>query len=77
MHAIAGCFFSTNEKVWVLKIPLEQIESNVNWEEAKSGCFAHLYGADLGSMEIENMTAFTRGDGEDWTATLEKHEWLL
>lgn len=77
MPATAGRFFSTDEKLWVLKISLEQIESNVEWEEAKSGCFAHLYGADVGQMEIENTKAFTRGEGEDWTATLEKDETLL
>ncbi|KAF6230635.1 hypothetical protein HO173_011172 [Letharia columbiana] len=74
--ATAGRFFSANEKLWVLRIPLKQIESNVKWEEAKSGCFAHLYGADLGQMEIEDTKAFTRGESDDWTAILEKDEWL-
>ena len=60
----------------MLKIPLKQIESNVRWEEAKSGCFAHLYGADLGQKEVESTKAFTRGEGDDWTAILEKDEWL-
>ena len=60
----------------MLRIPLKQIESNVKWEEAKSGCFAHLYGADLGQMEIEDTRAFTRGESYDWTAILEKDEWL-
>lgn len=74
--ATAGRFFSTNEKLWILKIPLKQIESNLRWEEAESGCFAHLYGADLGKTEIESTKAFTRGEGENWTAKLEKEEWL-
>lgn len=74
--ATAGRFFSASEKLWVLKIPLKQIESNVKWEEAKSGCFAHLYGADLGRTEVENMKVFNKGEGDDWTAMLEKDEWL-
>ena len=74
--ATAGLFFSTNEKLWVLKIPLKQIESNVRWEEAESGSFPHLYGADLGKAEIDSTKAFTRGEGEDWAAKLEKEEWL-
>lgn len=72
----AGLFFSMNEKLWVLKIPLKHIESNVKWVEAESGCL-HLYGADLGKREIETTKAFTRGEGEDWTAELEKDAWLL
>lgn len=74
--ATAGRFFSTSEKLWVLKIPLKQIESNVTWEENSSGCFPHLYGAGLGRMEVESTKAFMRGEVEEWTAILEKDEWL-
>ena len=74
--ATADRFFSTSEKLWVLKIPLKQIESNVRWEESKSGCFAHLYGADLGRTEVESTKAFTRGHGNKWAAKFEKDEWL-
>lgn len=74
--ATAGRFFSASEKLWVLKIPLKQIESNVKWEEGKSGCFPHLYEADLGQMEVENTKAFMRGEGDDWTVILDKDEWL-
>ena len=73
--ATAGRFYTTDEKLWVLKIPLKQIESNVKWEG--EACFPHLYGADLGQTEIESTKAFTRGEGEDWTTKLEKDEWLL
>lgn len=74
--ATAGRFFSASEKLWVLKIPLGKIESNVKWEEAESGCFAHLYGADLGRAEVDNTKAYMRGEGDDWVAMLEKDEWL-
>lgn len=76
LPATAGRFFSASQKLWVLKIPLKQIESNVKWEEGKSGCFAHLYGANLGRMEVESTKAFMRGGGNDWTAILEKDKWL-
>ena len=72
----AGRFFSTSEKLWLLKIPLKQIESNVRWEESKSGCFAHLYGADLGQREVESTKAFMRDEGHKWNAILEMDEWL-
>lgn len=74
--ATADRFFSTSKKLWVLKIPLKQIESNVRWEESKSGYFAHLYGAVLGRMEVEGTKAFTRGEDNKWTAKFEKDEWL-
>ena len=73
--ATAGSFFSASEKLWVLKIPLKRIESNVKWE-ANGGCFPHLYGADLGKTEVEDVKAFTRGEGGDWISILEKDEWL-
>ena len=74
--ATAGRFFSTSEKLWVLKIPLKQIESNVRWEENQSGCFPHLYGANLGHREIESTKVFMRGEGYTWTVVLEEDEWL-
>ena len=72
----AGRFFSTSENLWLLKIPLKGIESNVKWEEVKSGCFPHLYGSGLGRMEVEDMKAFAKGKGDEWTTILEKDGWL-
>lgn len=74
--ATAGRFFSASETLWMLRIPLKRIESKVKWEEVKSGCFAHLYGADLGHREVESTKVFTRGEGDGWIAILEKDEWL-
>lgn len=72
----AGRFFSTSETLWLLKVPIERVESNVKWEEMKSGCFPHLYSAGLGRMEVEDTKAFTKGKDEEWTTILEKNEWL-
>ena len=74
--ATAARFFSASDKLWLLMVPLERIEGNLKWEEMGSGCFAHLYGADLGRMEVESVGAFTRGEGDDWSAVLGKDEWL-
>ena len=74
--ATAGRFYTTSEKLWVLKIPLKYIQSNVKWEENKSGCFPHLYGSNLGQWEVESTKAFTRGEDNEWTAILEKDKWL-
>ena len=76
MPATADRFYSGNKNIWVLRIPLERIKSNLKWEENESGCFPHLYGADLGQMEVERMKAFTKGDGGGWTEVLEKDELL-
>ena len=74
--ATAGRFFSTSEKLWVLKIPLKQVQSSLKWEENKSGCFPHLYGAGLGHSEVECTKAFTRGVHDEWATILEEDEWL-
>ena len=72
----AGRFFSATEKLWVLKIPVQKLESNVRWEENQSGCFPHLYGAHLGQREVESTKTFTRGEDYKWTAILKEDEWL-
>ena len=74
--ATAGRFFSTSEKLWVLKIPLKQVQSSLKWEENKSGCFPHLYGAGLGHSEVESTKAFTRGVDDEWATILEEDGWL-
>ena len=74
--ATAGRFFSTSEKLWVLKIPLKQVQSSLKWEESKSGCFPHLYGAGLGESEVECAKAFTRGLDDEWATILGEDEWL-
>ena len=76
MPATAGRFYSASEKLWVLKVSLEQVENGVKWEGNESGCFPHLYGAGLGISEVEDMKMYTRGEDDDWMIILEKDEWL-
>lgn len=74
--ATAGLFFSQTNSLSLLKIPLARIEKHVKWEEASSGCFAHLYGADIGRKEVVEAKGFKKEDTEEWTNVLEKDAWL-
>ncbi|KAL8828317.1 MAG: hypothetical protein Q9191_002657 [Dirinaria sp. TL-2023a] len=76
VSATASRFFSHVEALWLLKIPLDPIEDKVKWEESKSGCFAHLYGADLGQDEIVATRQFSRKYGESWEQVLADEKWL-
>ena len=60
----------------MLKIPLGKVQSSLKWEENKSGCFPHLYGAGLGQSEVECTKVFTRGVDDEWATMLEQDEWL-
>lgn len=67
----ASRFFANQERLYLLKIPLKTLEQGkgeVKWEEAKSigESFAHLYGADIGSAEIEKVITATKPTDEDW-----------
>jgi uncharacterized protein (DUF952 family) len=74
--ATAGRFFSHINSLSLLRIPLARIEKEVKWEEACSGCFAHLYGADIGRKEVVEAKDFKKEDTEEWTNVLEKDAWL-
>ncbi|KAI8931347.1 hypothetical protein NX059_011686 [Plenodomus lindquistii] len=65
----ADRFFGSVSELWLLKIRYEVLaagtdgdgavkagnQAEVRWEEAGHGCFAHLYGADLGSGNVESV----------------------
>ncbi|MCJ1452902.1 hypothetical protein MMC28_003247 [Mycoblastus sanguinarius] len=74
--ATAALFFSTTDTLWLLKIPLEGIEANVQWEEGSSGCFAHLYGLDLGRDKVDSVKKFERGRGEQWGGVIGGDRWI-
>ncbi|CAN9182794.1 unnamed protein product [Alternaria alternata] len=62
----ADKFFSDVSELWLLKIKYEALAAGIDgdgqvhadkkaelkWEEVGRGCFAHLYGADLGNGNI-------------------------
>jgi len=74
--ATAGRFFSTANKLWLLKIELDGIEKNVKWEDSGSGCYPHVYGPMLGKDEIADVKEFRKGEGEDWAVMLREDQWL-
>ena len=74
--ATAGRFFSQTPILWLLKIPLKPIDDKVKWEENKSGCFAHLYGGDLGQREVASVRKVSRQEGEDWEQVFAEETWL-
>jgi len=64
----ADKFFSQVSELWLLKIKYDVLaagtdgdgevhsdkNAEVKWEEVGRGCFAHLYGADIGSGNVES-----------------------
>ncbi|KAF1943675.1 hypothetical protein EJ02DRAFT_126395 [Clathrospora elynae] len=64
----ADKFFGDVSELWLLKIKYEVLAAGtdadgevnmdkrveVKWEEVGRGCFAHLYGADLGKGNVES-----------------------
>ena len=78
----ADKFFSDASELWLLKIKYEALaagtdgdghvhadkNAELKWEEVGRGCFAHLYGADLGSGNIES--AFQVEKKGTWADTL-------
>ena len=75
--ATAGRFFSQTNSLSLLKIPLTHIEEDVKWEDGGSGCFAHLYGKELGRKEVIEAKEFKKGDTENWENRLEGDAWLV
>ena len=86
-------FFTSEPKVYVLRIPFEKVEKDIRWEspDAKvcgprpeEGLFPHLYnGGKLGSEEVESVVEWVnvdvgREDGGGWDGALQKAEvWLV
>ncbi|EMD92905.1 hypothetical protein COCC4DRAFT_139231 [Bipolaris maydis ATCC 48331] len=78
----ADKFFGDVSELWLLKIRYEvlaagtdgdgQVHSDkaaqLKWEEVGRGCFAHLYGADLGSGNIESALKIEKKGS--WADTL-------
>ena len=74
--ATASRFYSHANSLSLLKIPLDRIEAATKWEESGSGCFPHLYGAELGREEVVDVKEFKRENPEQWTNILRNDAWL-
>lgn len=70
--ATAARFFSKNDTLWVLKIPLFYIEKNVKWEEADGHEYPHLYTEMFGREEVDEVKRFEKNENEDWTVIMEQ-----
>ncbi|EGN97192.1 hypothetical protein SERLA73DRAFT_183848 [Serpula lacrymans var. lacrymans S7.3] len=79
-------FFAEDRRVYILRIPYDEIEKNIRWEDPKAeicgprggeGMFPHLYnGLKLGRDEVESVAVWEKGD--EWDAALLKAEnWLV
>lgn len=74
--ATASRFYTHNNSLSLLKIPLERIEESIKWEEAGTSSFPHLYGAELGREEVVDVKEFRRENPEQWTDVLSNNAWL-
>ena len=62
----ADKFLGDSEELWLLQIRFESLDKGIDgdgtegkgelkWEDVGSGCFAHLYDADLGRKNVESV----------------------
>ena len=72
----ASLIYTYAKSLFLLKIPLDRIEEATKWEETTSGCFPHLYRAQLGREEVVDVKEFTREGPEQWTNVLSNDAWL-
>ncbi|ORY12926.1 hypothetical protein BCR34DRAFT_481829, partial [Clohesyomyces aquaticus] len=59
-------FFAEFEELWLLKINYKELvdgSGELKWEEVGRGCFAHLYGMDLGAANVKEVVRAERGEG--------------
>lgn len=79
----ADKFFGNVSELWLLKIKYEVLAAGthgdgeakgaeVRWEEVGRGCFAHLYGGDLGKGNVESVDKVEKEDS--WAESL-RLEW--
>lgn len=74
--ATASLFYTHANSLFLLKIPLDRIEEATKWEETESGCFPHLYKAELGREDVVDVKEFRREVPEQWTNLLSNDAWL-
>ncbi|QDS72157.1 hypothetical protein FKW77_004472 [Venturia effusa] len=69
-------FFSAAQTLYLLRIPLERVESRIKWEDNSHGSFPHLYDADLGnalgSKEVKEVVKCERGADQGWVDVIRR-----
>ena len=72
----ASLIYAHANSLSLLKISLDRIEETIKWEETGSGCFPHLYRAELGREEVVDVKEVKRDFGQQWTDVLSNDAWL-
>jgi uncharacterized protein (DUF952 family) len=71
-----GRFFAGVQTLYLLKIPLEWVESRVKWDDNTHGCFPHLYDTDLanalGSKEVKEVVKCERKPEQGWEEVIQQ-----
>lgn len=65
-------FFTSQSQIWLLRIRLTDVESNVKWEQSGSGVFPHIYNQALGHGNVESVMQFDRDSTENWKDAFKK-----
>lgn len=67
-------FFTAATQIWLLRIALKDVERDIKWEDSKSGVFPHLYGQQLGALNVESVMTFQRSSDEGWEDVFKRAE---
>ena len=64
----AGLFFSSHEKLWVLKLRREKIDGRVEYPPELGESCPHIYDSrtGLGKDNIEEVVELRRAEGQKW-----------
>jgi uncharacterized protein (DUF952 family) len=70
-------FFSTSNKLHIIKFPYSKIRHRTRWEHApdREELFPHVYG-ELGIAEMHSVRTFYKGENT-WTDVLGEETWLF
>ncbi|KAM0722641.1 hypothetical protein Q7P37_002082 [Cladosporium fusiforme] len=64
----AGLFFSTFERIWVLKLQRENIDGRVEYPPELGKSCPHIHDSQkgLGKHNVESVIELRRGEGQKW-----------
>ena len=71
-----GRFFKDAEVVYLLKVPYTRVQTKIQWEEAGSGTFPHIYDGDLSKAiddtVVDAVLECRRAESGGWDGIVEK-----
>ena len=77
-------FFGSEDRVYILRVPYERIEEDVQWEDPTAavkgkygteGIFPHLYNGLKFGKEVDRVEVLEKGEG--WDHAAKNAEWLV